>query len=275
MICFLGCEVEVLVPVLQHVARCCAYSKSACVSQSRDEDGGKPSDARIDSYVSMPNIIAYASDSKIIENGCARREEGSKPSSSTKAGNLVDDRNGQSVIARRTKMYLLSLKGNQFPSDDTGNILINYLALHQVQVLRDRSVAPCSDPAWNLEKLSYFILIELLTGKYRCDCREFFTTGWICCHVLGTMTLVDNFEFLRLLRLISASKPSGRLRKTPRALESNLGFFAAPARVFRWTVLKARTADTDGKPRFDNVAGTIVSWRNVSVKLKGTPYTTR
>ncbi|ETL87671.1 hypothetical protein L917_13190 [Phytophthora nicotianae] len=68
-------------------------------------------------------------------------------------------------------------------------------------------------PSWSVHK------IERIRNKYKCDCKEFYQTGWLCAHILATLHLVDSLDLKMMLRNFPARKPPGRPRKKTRCLD--------------------------------------------------------
>ncbi|OWZ19185.1 hypothetical protein PHMEG_0006609, partial [Phytophthora megakarya] len=48
---------------------------------------------------------------------------------------------------------------------------------------------------------------------YRCDCKAFWNTGWLCSHVLDVMTLSDQFQLAQAVSILSTTNASGDQRK--------------------------------------------------------------
>jgi len=67
--------------------------------------------------------------------------------------------------------------------------------------------------------------------KYRCDCKAFYVSGWLCSHILATLKIRDNFNLAVLVKSIPARKPPGRPRKKLRTRQSdalNTGQYTIP-----------------------------------------------
>ena len=58
----------------------------------------------------------------------------------------------------------------------------------------------------------------MVRKKYSCDCLAFYSSGWVCSHVVTCLSMFDNFNIDVRLRKLPVRKPTGRPRKLPSAL---------------------------------------------------------
>ncbi|KAG1712932.1 hypothetical protein DVH05_000664, partial [Phytophthora capsici] len=111
--------------------------------------------------------------------------------------------------------------------------------------------------------------INTVRRAYTCDCKTRWEIGWVCEHVLATMSLLSRMDLEESNRSIPVGRRSGRPRKT-RALErdcrerdrSDKGFFSksnlikilteSPARVYNWPLIKEFTYNEDGHTSLHN-----------------------
>ncbi|EGZ23189.1 hypothetical protein PHYSODRAFT_457828, partial [Phytophthora sojae] len=114
-----------------------------------------------------------------------------------------DNLHGLKVNAHRVKTYKASLDGTLKKDEKVENIQLRNLSLHAVEVL-DRV---WDNPSWSLEE------IEVIRSKFKCGCKAFFQTGWLCAHVLACLHLVDSLDLQVMIRSLPARKPPGRPRK--------------------------------------------------------------
>ncbi|EGZ23326.1 hypothetical protein PHYSODRAFT_389368, partial [Phytophthora sojae] len=119
-----------------------------------------------------------------------------------------DNLHGLKVNAHRVKTYKASLDGTLNKDEKVENIQLRYLLLHTVEVLdRVPFDHAWDNPSWSLEE------IEVIRSKFKCDCKAFFQSGWLCAHVLACLHLVDSFDLQVILPSLPARKPPARPRK--------------------------------------------------------------
>ncbi|EGZ10246.1 hypothetical protein PHYSODRAFT_338915 [Phytophthora sojae] len=112
-----------------------------------------------------------------------------------------------------------------------------------------------NSPLWSLEE------INTIRKKVKCDCKDFYQTGWLCAHVLGCLHLVDNLDLAVMRRGLPARSPPGRPRKKSKCLQRDgvrtsqysvdalvKRLVDKPASVINWSVLIEKTvAEADGE----------------------------
>ncbi|ETP04708.1 hypothetical protein F441_18577, partial [Phytophthora nicotianae CJ01A1] len=83
--------------------------------------------------------------------------------------------------------YLDSKSGKFRKGSRVPDCQLYYLSLHEVQV-----VPPVYTAAFRLD-LNPIIpakQIRAIRSRYQCDCKGFWTSGWLCSHVLAAMSLM-------------------------------------------------------------------------------------
>ncbi|OWZ00835.1 hypothetical protein PHMEG_00027893 [Phytophthora megakarya] len=63
-----------------------------------------------------------------------------------------------------------------------------------------------------------FLQIKEIRSLYRSDCKVFWTTGWICAHVVATMDLTKQFKLDTAMANLPVRNVSGGQRIFPGAL---------------------------------------------------------
>ncbi|OWY98366.1 hypothetical protein PHMEG_00030885 [Phytophthora megakarya] len=98
-------------------------------------------------------------------------------------------------------------------------------------------------------------------NRFKCDCKMFYQTGWLCCHVLACIHLICGVDFSIMLKGLPARRTSGRPRKKKTCLtreglsqgEYTVGALTTrpiekPASVINWNVLETwPTENMDGE----------------------------
>ncbi|ETM55610.1 hypothetical protein L914_01194 [Phytophthora nicotianae] len=146
------------------------------------------------------------------------------------------------------------------------NIPLKYLSLHAVKVMAQFPVPHDWDSSsWSVHE------IERIRNKYKCDCKEFYQTGWLCAHILATLHLLDSLDLKMMLRKIPARKPPERPRKKTQCLDRDgtrksqysvntlvKRLTEKPASVINWSILTAQTSsDEEGEETQRNYIGKI------------------
>ncbi|ETM36463.1 hypothetical protein L914_16851 [Phytophthora nicotianae] len=137
--------------------------------------------------------------------------------------------------------------------------------MHRAQ-MRDRTINIDHDiaqPVWTRQEAL------LVRSKYLCTCRSYFVTGWVCSHIVATMTLIDDFPLSVMMQALPARKPPGRPRKGSRALArdgNSTAFFdvdnmialllAKPSRLLNFPVL------IENPSSHENIPGVVSTWKN-------------
>ncbi|KUF77010.1 hypothetical protein AM587_10000661 [Phytophthora nicotianae] len=177
-----------------------------------------------------------------------------------------DNALGVKVDGFRTRTYKGSLEGVLRRNETVENIPLKYLSLHAVKVMAQFPVRHDWDsPSWSVHE------IERIRNKYKCDCKEFYQTGWLCAHILATLHLVDSLDLKMMLRNFPARKPPGRPRKKTRCLDRDgtrksqysvnalvKRLTEKPASVINWSILTVQTSsDEEGEETQRNYIGKI------------------
>ncbi|ETI53761.1 hypothetical protein F443_03341 [Phytophthora nicotianae P1569] len=69
--------------------------------------------------------------------------------------------------------------------------------------------------------------IRAICSRYQCDCKGFWTSGWLCSHVLAAMSLMEEYDLKTAVLHLPTRKESGGQRKVRNALqEDDTGYFA-------------------------------------------------
>jgi len=164
-----------------------------------------------------------------------------------------DNLHSLKVTANRTNTYKRSLRGVLRRNEKVENIQLRYQSLHVVKVTKRVPFDhDWSKPSWSLEE------IETILKKFKCDCKAFYQTGWLCAHVLACLHLVDDLDLEVMLRGLPARKPPGRPRKKTRCLERDGArksqytvnalvkrLVEKPASVINWSILRTRRSTDD------------------------------
>ncbi|EGZ28343.1 hypothetical protein PHYSODRAFT_475914 [Phytophthora sojae] len=125
-----------------------------------------------------------------------------------------DNVHGLKVNASRTKTYERSVSGSLKDDEIVENVQFRYLSLHKVAVLdRLPYEHDWNSPLWSLEE------INTIRKKFKCDCKDFYQTRWLCAHVLACLHLVDNLDLTVMLRGLPTRRPPGRPRKKSKCLQ--------------------------------------------------------
>ncbi|ETP27758.1 hypothetical protein F442_22961, partial [Phytophthora nicotianae P10297] len=131
---------------------------------------------------------------------------------------------GQVVNATRAERYLDSKSGKLRKGSRVPDFQLYYLSLHEVQVL-----PPVYTSAFRLD-LNPIIpteQIRAIRSRYQCDCKGFWTSGWLCSHVLAAMSLMEEYDLKTAVLHLPTRKKSGGQRKVRNALqEDDTGYFA-------------------------------------------------
>ncbi|KAE9271906.1 hypothetical protein PF001_g28171 [Phytophthora fragariae] len=111
----------------------------------------------------------------------------------------------------RATAFKASLRGTLDKPDIVENILPRYLSLHLVRVeARLPFTHSWDSPNWSESE------VLRIRQKYRCDCKAFYVSGWLCPHILAILSILDGFSLNILSKSIPARKPPGRPRKQPK-----------------------------------------------------------
>lgn len=123
------------------------------------------------------------------------------------------------VTLDRVKRYLES-KGGKLRSDDTvHDISLHLLSLHEVKIIG----SPDQLASFKLEyePVIHSHKIKAIRTLYQCDCKSFWSTAWLCSHVLAAAALMKQFNGEESITGIPATKTSGGQRKIPGALHED------------------------------------------------------
>jgi hypothetical protein len=181
---------------------------------------------------------------------------------------VVQDTNvhGLNVDAARTRLYKRSLDGIMRAHEKVESVQLRYLSLHRVKILERVPFEHNWDsPWWCVDE------IKTIRKKFKCDCKSFYESGWLCAHVLACLQLVGAVDLNAMLRGLPARRPSGRPRKKTKCMErdglrrSQYSLAALvkrlvdkPASVINWSVLGTWTnTDDDGVEINRDFVGTI------------------
>ncbi|ETN14264.1 hypothetical protein PPTG_07897 [Phytophthora nicotianae INRA-310] len=176
---------------------------------------------------------------------------------------------GQVVNATRAERYLDSKSGKLRKGSRVPDFQLYYLSLHEVQVL-----PPVYTSAFRLD-LNPIIpteQIRAIRSRYQCDCKGFWTSGWLCSHVLAAMSLMEEYDLKTAVLHLPTRKKSGGQRKVRNALqEDDMGYFAVsklekdlvkkPSMPIGWNItMPMECTGEGGAITRHNVPGQIEDW---------------
>ncbi|KAG1698929.1 hypothetical protein DVH05_014308 [Phytophthora capsici] len=120
------------------------------------------------------------------------------------------------VTSVRVNRYLDSKTGKINAADSVTRIDLHYLSLHEVEL----TAAPERYTAFKftLQHTISFETIQEIRSLYRCDCKSFWNTGWMCSHVIAAMAIMKQLSLKAATSLIPVKKASGGQRKVRGAL---------------------------------------------------------
>ncbi|KAE8967562.1 hypothetical protein PF005_g26341 [Phytophthora fragariae] len=131
------------------------------------------------------------------------------------------------VTSELVTRYSKSKEGELMGFRRIEDIEPRYLSLHEVLVLVDVQQTRFNLPlTHNVSKDQ----INIIRGRYRCDCKAFWSTGWLCSHVVATMALLDGLDIVAACAQLSMNRPRGRPRKDKGCLDSttHARYFSKP-----------------------------------------------
>ncbi|ETP01272.1 hypothetical protein F441_21460 [Phytophthora nicotianae CJ01A1] len=169
------------------------------------------------------------------------------------------------VTTTRARVFQASLAGTLKKNATTITLHVDYLSLHQVQVL-DRQITidhDVTEPIWTKREITQ------VRNKYQCTCCNQFVTGWTCPHVLACLALLEKFPLSTTTQHLPVRKPPRRPRKIPRPLvrdDTTTAFFevdnlielllSKPSRLLKFPVLIEKETTKE------NVPGVVSTWLN-------------
>ncbi|EGZ28771.1 hypothetical protein PHYSODRAFT_466886, partial [Phytophthora sojae] len=161
--------------------------------------------------------------------------------------------------------YYLIHDENLYGQKVVNSIQLSYQS-HAVDILSRTPIEhDWASPMWTIEE------IRALRSKFKCDCKEFYQTGWLCGHVMACLKLVDGLDFSLMLRGLLMRRPSGRPRKKKQCLEREKPspgqysvdalisrLIKTPASVINWSVLSTwPTKNRDGEIEDRDFVGVV------------------
>ncbi|EGZ30780.1 hypothetical protein PHYSODRAFT_470265 [Phytophthora sojae] len=181
---------------------------------------------------------------------------------------LIHDENlyGQKVTHTRTSRYAKSFEGVLKKDEVVNSIQLSYQSLHAVDIVSRTPIEhDWASPMWTIEE------IRAQRSKFKCDCKEFYQTGWLCGHVMACLKLVDGLDFSLMLRGLLMRRPTGRPRKKKQCLEREKPspgqysvdaliswLIKTPASVINWSVLSTwPTKNRDGEIEDRDLVGVV------------------
>ncbi|EQC31918.1 hypothetical protein SDRG_10435 [Saprolegnia diclina VS20] len=113
--------------------------------------------------------------------------------------------NKMTVTKGRVKRFCESLRGHLGHLPDFNDMEKLFLSLYFVSV--DEAVGPIPrviDRAWTLGE------IYIIRRKFKCQCKGYYSTGWLCVHILAVMSLTDDLDLDVALTLVPVRRGPGR-----------------------------------------------------------------
>jgi hypothetical protein len=154
--------------------------------------------------------------------------------------------NGTQVSNDRVNIYVRSLQGKLQEGDGVSDVRLEYLGLHLVKLKTqdpvDRAFTECS---WSLET------VEAMRSKFDCDYKAFYSSGWLCAHVVACLSILQKIDISCMLDELEPRKVPGRPRKRKKALHKDAGspneyyvaklvpkFLRHPGTPIKWNLCK-------------------------------------
>ncbi|KAK1937151.1 hypothetical protein P3T76_009929 [Phytophthora citrophthora] len=109
--------------------------------------------------------------------------------------------------------------------------------------------------------------IDIIRNRYLCDCKTMRESGWICEHILATLSLLQQIDLDDVFRAIRVRNKTDRLRKSrnPQDLDTNHSHFFklltdSPGHVFHRSVMKDFVIQRNGTDNNEDIADRIAGW---------------
>lgn len=104
----------------------------------------------------------------------------------------------------------LETKEGKLPKDSK----VNDIPLHCLSLYEVKSIGtPAQLDAFKLEN-------QPIISSDKCDCKAFWSNGWLCSHILATAVLMKQFDLEKAMG-VPTRKINGGQRKVPGALYKN------------------------------------------------------
>ncbi|KAF1779665.1 Zinc finger, SWIM-type [Phytophthora cactorum] len=114
--------------------------------------------------------------------------------------------------------YIRGKQGNLDKDDTVLDITTSYQALHEVEILY--AGGRTSNFQVKLEPTMPLKTTAAIRTIYQCDCKAFRGTGWVCSHVIATMSLEKHFNLSEAVVIQTTTKASGGQREVKGPLHS-------------------------------------------------------
>ncbi|ETL86697.1 hypothetical protein L917_13914, partial [Phytophthora nicotianae] len=125
---------------------------------------------------------------------------------------------GRPITKARVDRYIEGKQGYLHSKDTVLDITTTYQSLHEVEILRPGKNN--SELQVKLEPIISRETIMSIRSAFRCDCKSFWSTGWICSHVISAMSLETYFTLSEAVAILPTTKASGGQRKVKSSLQS-------------------------------------------------------
>ncbi|ETK95097.1 hypothetical protein F441_23150 [Phytophthora nicotianae CJ01A1] len=125
---------------------------------------------------------------------------------------------GRPITKARVDRYIEGKQGYLHSKDTVLDITTTYQSLHEVEILRPGENN--SELQVKLEPIISRETIMSIRSAFRCDCKSFWSTGWICSHVIDAMSSETYFTLSEAVAILPTTKASGGQRKVKSSLQS-------------------------------------------------------
>lgn len=180
------------------------------------------------------------------------------------AGNVV----GSKVTPSRARRFTNSLAGEIADGITPAELRFELLSLHQVSIIgRLPSTAFDLPAVWNAEA------IASVRSSLRCTCKAYVRSGWVCSHILATLSLLQLLDLELALGRVPARRGPGRppVRREALTAQRDEGYFGVdrltnlflrrPGQPMQWRVLDDFDVVIGGVTETSNFGGVVVGFR--------------
>ncbi|KAG1684704.1 hypothetical protein DVH05_010588 [Phytophthora capsici] len=126
---------------------------------------------------------------------------------------------GWPIAKARVDRYIEGKQGYLYDKDTVLAITTTYQSLHEVEILL-RPGENNSELQVKLDSIISRDTIMNIRSAFRCDGKSFWSTSWICSHVIAAMSLEKHFKLSEAVAILPTTTASGGQRKVKSSLQS-------------------------------------------------------